>query len=109
MSKRVYQVWCEYDIGQEFKVFEDKELAEDWAEEALNAQSLDGFKLLEAEGLAGIENVTLVTREIHSRPFGGVTLTGEAAAAFRKQFLGEDVEQAVPNREPKKQKNTPSS
>jgi hypothetical protein len=50
----VYEVWCEWDIGQDYQVFDCKELAVAWAREALKNQGINAsYESIYKEGLIG--------------------------------------------------------
>ena len=59
MSKILYGIWCEYDIGQEFQLFTSKDLAVSWAEAAIETILNDTYRELELEGLIGIDEYIL--------------------------------------------------
>lgn len=55
MIKKVYEVWCEWDIGQEYVVFGSTASAWKWAEEAIeNGGFEESIGELADEGLIGV-------------------------------------------------------
>jgi hypothetical protein len=59
----VYRVWCEWDIGQEYELFADEDLAYKWAKDSLKECGIeeDIDDLIE-EGLVGFESVKVNTK-----------------------------------------------
>lgn len=62
MEERIYSIWCEYDIGQEWVLFRTKESAKKYINE--NSQDCPegyrSYKLLKRSGLLTIEEKTLI-------------------------------------------------
>lgn len=61
---KVFQAWCEWDLGQEGIVFEDSGLAVQFLDEAIKDSNLDfeGFDDCYEEGLCGIDTLELIKR-----------------------------------------------
>jgi hypothetical protein len=62
MIDYVYQVWCEYDIGQEGAVYETETLAWKSAADMLRLQDIDPEDA-RIDGLVGVETVEFVREE----------------------------------------------
>ena len=61
MSKKMFSLWCEWDIGQENVIFASREAAFRWATEALEFYGVDGDpKDLLQQGLIGFSTVTYI-------------------------------------------------
>lgn len=65
----VYQVWCEWDVGQEGVVFDTPETAKKWISENVHLVEMAGYEGVEGftpldfmgEGLVGIESLVVIT------------------------------------------------
>lgn len=62
MSEVMYEVWCEWDIGQDYLVFGSKEAAQKWAVEALANSDIDGetYEELYHNGLIGLKKMEVI-------------------------------------------------
>lgn len=57
------KLYCEWDIGHETVVFEDHEVATEWARPALKSCGVaESFEECLAEGLIGFEEVTYIRK-----------------------------------------------
>ena len=72
----VYKVWCEWDIGLEELVFDDEDVAERYAREAIAEMMDDDFDDLVRESLIGLDTIEVITEKMQPKekiimPIGG--------------------------------------
>lgn len=72
----VYKVWCEWDIGLEELVFDDEDVAERYAREAIAEMMDDDFDDLVRESLIGLDTLEVITEKMQPKekiimPIGG--------------------------------------
>ena len=72
----VYKVWCEWDIGLEELVFDDPDVAERYAREAIAEMRDDDFDDLVRESLIGLDTIEVITEKMQPKekiimPIGG--------------------------------------
>lgn len=72
----VYRVWCEWDIGLEELVFDDPDVAERYAREAIAEMMDDDFDDLVRESLIGLDTIEVITEKMQPKekiimPVGG--------------------------------------
>ena len=72
----VYKVWCERDIGLEELVFDDPDVAERYAREAIAEMMDDDFDDLVRESLIGLDTIEVITEKMQPKekiimPVGG--------------------------------------
>jgi hypothetical protein len=64
MTTYVYRALCEWDCGQEYLVFADEDLANEWLSvEAMAGTEIDStYSGLVEEGLVSVDRVELITK-----------------------------------------------
>lgn len=63
----VYKVWCEWDIGLEEVVFDDPDVAERYAREAIAEMMDDDFDDLVRESLIGLDTIEVITEKMQPK------------------------------------------
>ena len=63
----VYKFWCEWDIGLEEVVFDDPDVAERYAREAIAEMMDDDFDDLVRESLIGLDTIEVITEKMQPK------------------------------------------